>query len=109
MSFCLFIGDRLQYQCGFRYLVDEHMATETIVYRSTNLSSLITKELLLGWGKVIKSYLPRRCMVVSTGLLAGGLCIPFLMGFALIPATVLLGFIGLISTCTGIILTIYYL
>ena len=85
------------------------MTTETIVYRSTDISSLITKELLLGWGKVIKSYLPRRCMVVSTGLLVGGLCIPFLMGLTLIPASLFLGFIGMITTCAGIVLTIYNL
>jgi hypothetical protein len=85
------------------------MSTETLIYRSTYIAGTLTKELIAGWVKVIKSFLPRRCMVVSVSLLLGGLCIPFLMGFAIIPATLFLGFIGLASTCAGIVLTIYYL
>lgn len=90
-------------------LLEVHVATETLVYRSTYLSGSISKEILARWGKVIKSYLPRPCMTVSVGLLVGGLCIPFLMGLALIPATVFLGLVGLIATCTGSVLTLYYL
>jgi len=48
-------------------------------------------------------------MIVSVGLLLIGLAIPFLMGMALIQASLFLGFVGLIFACAGIVLTFYYL
>ena len=85
------------------------MTTQTLIYRSTYLTSSLAKDLAVDGRKLVKSLLPRPCMIVSGGLLIAGLGIPFLMGLALIPATLFLGFLGLISTCTGIVLTLYYL
>jgi len=85
------------------------MATHTLVFRSTQLYGSYTRDVLAQVVKWIKPLLPRPCMMVSVGLIVAGLCIPFLMGLALIPASLLLGFIGMAFTCTGIVLTLYYL
>ncbi|HSB67469.1 MAG TPA: hypothetical protein VLD65_12905 [Anaerolineales bacterium] len=85
------------------------MTTETLIYRSTYLSNFLSKDWFAGWIKWFKSILPRPCMMVSSGLIIAGLSIPFLMGLTLIPASLFLGFIGMISTCIGIVLTFYYL
>ena len=85
------------------------MTTQTLVFRSTYLIGSFTKELAADGRKWVKRVLPRPCMLVSGGLLFVGLGIPFLMSFALIPASLFLGFLGLILTCSGIVLTFYYL
>ena len=85
------------------------MATQTVVYRSTFVFGSITKDIMAQARKWIKHVLPRPCMIGSVGLLLAGLCIPFLMSFALIPASLFLGFVGMSFTCTGILLTFYYL
>jgi hypothetical protein len=44
---------------------------------------------------------PRRCMVVSTGLLLAGLGIPLLMAVGVLPISLLLGLIGFILAGAG--------
>jgi hypothetical protein len=56
----------------------------------------------------IDKLIPRRCMVVSTGLILIGLSIPFLMTFQLIPSTFLLDFVGFVLTAMGSILALYF-
>lgn len=85
------------------------MTTQTLVYRSTYTISSYAKEMTTKGRKWVKSLLPRPCMIVSVGLLLIGLAIPFLMGMALIQASLFLGFVGLIFACAGIVLTFYYL
>jgi len=48
-------------------------------------------------------------MLISVGLLITGLSVPFLMGLTLIPASFILGFLGMVCTCMGGVLTLYYL
>ncbi len=45
--------------------------------------------------------MPRRCTVVSTGLVLAGLSIPLLMAAQLLPITLLLGFVTLILLAIG--------
>ncbi len=85
------------------------MATQTIVYRSTHLGRSFTGEVVAQAIKRIKYSLPRPCMLVSGGLIIAGMSIPFLMGLALIPASLLLGFVGMACACSGIVLILYYL
>lgn len=85
------------------------MTTQTLVYRSTYVINSIAKDLVANGRKWVKEMLPRPCMLISGGLLFVGLGIPFLMSFALIPGSLFLGFLGLIFTCSGIVLTFYYL
>lgn len=51
--------------------------------------------------RVIKHHGPRRCMVVSVGLIFCGLGIPLLMAIGLLPVTLLLGLLGLVVTAAG--------
>jgi zinc transporter ZupT len=44
---------------------------------------------------------PRRCMVVSTGLVLAGLGIPLLMAVGVLPISLLLGFMGFILAGAG--------
>jgi hypothetical protein len=85
------------------------MATQTLVFRSTHLYSSHAREALAQVIKQVKPLLPRPCMLASVGLILAGLCIPFLMGLELIPISLFLGLIGMVSTCMGIVLTLYYL
>jgi hypothetical protein len=50
----------------------------------------------------------RRCMVISVGLMLLGLSIPALMLFNILPASLLLGFIGLVLIGIGGVLTLVY-
>jgi hypothetical protein len=50
---------------------------------------------------VIRKHGPRRCMVVSVGLILSGVGVPFLMAIGLLPITLLLGLVGLGLTATG--------
>ncbi len=85
------------------------MATQTLILRSTQRYGSYTREAMAQAIKYIKHWLPRPCMMISTGLLVTGLCIPFLMGLTILPASLFLGFIGMALTCTGVVLTLYYL
>ena len=51
--------------------------------------------------RIIERLMPRRCMLVSTGLILAGLSIPVLMILDVLPITLLLGFIGFALGATG--------
>ncbi len=56
--------------------------------------------------QVIDHLVPRRCMVVSMGLILAGLSIPMLMLLQFLPAAFLLGFVGFALTATGGVLAL---
>jgi hypothetical protein len=85
------------------------VTTQTLIYRTIYQSYSPVVEFFVGRVRRVKSLLPRPCMIVSVGLLAIGLCIPFLMGLTLLPASLFLGFFGMAFACIGIVLTLYYL
>jgi len=85
------------------------MTTQALIEKSTQIYGSLAKDFVSEQIKVIKSVLPRPCMIVSGGLLTAGLGIPALMGFSLIPASLFLGFLGLILFCIGLVSTFYYL
>jgi hypothetical protein len=58
--------------------------------------------------RATKSHGPRRCMVVSVGLIFSGLGIPFLMAIGLLPITLLLGLVGLGLAAGGGIMALIF-
>lgn len=56
--------------------------------------------------KLIEIHKPRRCMVISVGMLLVGLSIPLLMKFELLPPTLSLSFVGFAMTATGSVLAL---
>jgi hypothetical protein len=56
----------------------------------------------------IEQLIPRRCMVVSMGLILAGWSIPMLMALQLLPVTFLLAFVGFALTATGGVLTLVF-
>ena len=52
--------------------------------------------------------LPRRCMLVSVGLVLAGLGIPLLMVLQLLPASLLLGLVGFGMTVIGGVLALVF-
>jgi hypothetical protein len=52
--------------------------------------------------------MPRRCMVVSVGMILAGLGIPALMVFKLLPVSLLLGFAGFALVAVGGVLALVY-
>jgi hypothetical protein len=78
------------------------MARLTQTYKSNlALIALIKKR-----DEFIEKLIPRRCMVVSVGLILAGLSIPMLMLLQFLPATFLLGFVGFALTATGGVLAL---
>jgi hypothetical protein len=57
---------------------------------------------------IIKKLMPRRCMVIATGLILAGLSIPALMTMQLLPVTLLLGFAGFALVATGGVMSIIF-
>jgi hypothetical protein len=56
----------------------------------------------------IEKIIPRRCMVVSVGLIFAGMSIPLLMEVGLLQVSFLLGFVGFALVATGGILALIY-
>jgi hypothetical protein len=56
----------------------------------------------------IERHMPRRCMVVSTGLILTGLGIPLLRVIHLLPASLLLDFAGLGLIAIGGVLSLIF-
>ena len=52
--------------------------------------------------------LPRRCMLVSVGLVLAGLGIPLLIVLQLLPASLLLGFMGFALSSIGGVLALVF-
>jgi len=57
---------------------------------------------------IIERLMPRRCMVVSVGMIVAGLGIPALMAFKLLPLSLLLGFVGFALAAVGGVLALVY-
>jgi hypothetical protein len=51
---------------------------------------------------------PRRCMVVSVGMILAGLSIPLLMAIELLPVTLFLGFVGFALAAAGGLLALIF-
>jgi len=56
----------------------------------------------------IEKLFPRRCMVVSVGLILAGLSIPVLMVLQILSITFLLGFVGFALVATGGVLALIF-
>lgn len=57
---------------------------------------------------LIEKLLPRRCMVISVGMIFAGIGIPALMAFKLLPVSLLLAFLGLALAAVGGVLALVY-
>ena len=80
------------------------MATITQTYRVRHFRLAIPRKFELA----IEKFMPRRCMVVSTGLFLAGLGIPLLMVLEVLPVTFLLGAIGLALTALGGVMALVF-
>ena len=58
--------------------------------------------------RFINAHLPRRCMLVSTGLILAGLSLPVLMVLDLLPVTFSLGFVGLVLVASGSVMALTF-
>jgi hypothetical protein len=56
----------------------------------------------------IEKLMPRRCMVVSVGLIFAGMSIPLLMLVQVLPLGLFLAFLGFALAATGGVLTLIY-
>ena len=80
------------------------MATLTKTYQSRTQRVALTWK----WHEFIEKLIPRRCMLVSVGLILAGLSIPALMLVNLLPATFFLGFVGFALTAAGGIMALTF-
>jgi hypothetical protein len=58
--------------------------------------------------KFIEKLIPRRCMVVSVGLILAGMSIPMLMVVQLIPINFILGFAGFALVEAGSVMALFF-
>jgi hypothetical protein len=58
--------------------------------------------------ELMEKHLPRRCMVVSVGLILAGMSIPALMALHLLPITFLLGFVGFTLVASGSVMALIF-
>jgi hypothetical protein len=63
---------------------------------------------VLKWEEFIERFIPRRCMVISVGLILAGLSIPVLMVIHLLPATFFLGFVGFALAAIGGVMALIF-
>ena len=56
----------------------------------------------------IEKLIPRRCMVVSVGLIFAGMSIPLLMVVQLLPISLFLGFVGFALVATGGVMALIF-
>jgi hypothetical protein len=54
----------------------------------------------------IEKFIPRRCIVVSVGLVLVGISVPMLMAVKLLPISLLFGFAGFALVATGGVLAL---
>ncbi len=57
---------------------------------------------------LIERLMPRRCMVVSVGMILAGIGVPALMAFKLLPVSLLLGFVAFVLVAVGGVLALVY-
>ena len=84
------------------------MATRSITYKPAVNYPVLAKSIARKIDEVFKRLLPRPRTVLSVGLLLTGLGIPFLMLIKLIPASFILGFVGLALIIIGGIMSLLY-
>lgn len=80
------------------------MATLTHSYKPNTARIAFVKKR----DEIIENLVPRRCMVVSAGLILAGLGIPLLMVVQLLPVNFLLGFAGFALAATGGVLAFVF-
>lgn len=80
------------------------MTTLTQNYRSNTIRIAFVRK----WDIFLEKLMPRRCMVVSVGMILAGLGIPALMVFKLLPVSLLLGFAGFALVAVGGVLALVY-
>jgi len=80
------------------------MATRTNTYKTSPALIALAKNR----DEFIKKLVPRRCMVISVGLILAGMSIPMLMLLQFLPATFLLAFVGFALTATGGVLALTF-
>jgi len=80
------------------------MATLTQTYRPNLKRMAFIKKR----DEIIERLIPRRCMVVSTGLILAGLSIPVLMMLQLLPSTLLIGLAGFLLAVMGTFLLLFF-
>lgn len=85
------------------------MTTQTMTLKPTLMISLFPRELARKCIRFIRNHTPRRCMILTAGMLLVGLSIPYLIGFQFIPASLPLAFSGMGITSIGAILYLYYI
>ena len=80
------------------------MATLTHAYKPTlaRIASIKKRD------EFIEKLIPRRCMVVSVGLIFAGMSIPLLMAVQLLPVTLFLGFVGFALVATGGVMALIF-
>ena len=80
------------------------MATLTQTFRP----KVFRISLIKRWDNFIEQLLPRRCMLVSVGLILAGFGIPMLMAVELLPVTWLFAFLGFALAATGGVMTLIF-
>jgi hypothetical protein len=80
------------------------MATLTHSYKPHTLRFAIVQKR----DDLIEKMMPRRCMVVSVGMIFAGLGIPALMVFKLLPISLVLAFVGLALAAVGGVLALVF-
>ena len=58
--------------------------------------------------KFIEKIIPRRCMVISVGLILAGMSIPVFMVVDLLPISLLLGLVGFALAGTGSVMALIF-
>jgi hypothetical protein len=103
------LGDDLLPDVGYcvsrnRIGSEVNMATLTQTY-SPGLDRLIVARKRESF---IDRLIPRRCMIVSTGLILAGLGIPALMVLQLLPCTFLIGLAGFLLAVMGTFMVLFF-
>lgn len=80
------------------------MAAVTQNYKPNVMRIVFTKKR----DALIERLMPRRCMVVSVGMIFAGIGIPALMAVKLLPVSLLLGFMGFALVAVGGVLALVY-
>ncbi len=80
------------------------MTAVTQTYKPTVARIVFTKK----HEAFLERLMPRRCMVISVGMILAGMGVPVLMVFKVLPVTLLLGFVGFALVAVGGVLTLVY-
>jgi len=84
--------------------MEAQMAAVTQNYKPNVMRIVFTKKR----DALIERMMPRRCMVVSVGMILAGIGVPALMAFKLLPVSLLLGFVAFVLVAVGGVLALVY-